>query len=362
MSKRIVPFLLIASLLLSLLGGCGSQKESAESGTKTAEQYEVQIAEMQKQIESLKAELEQVKGSAVSDEQTAADNSEASALSNIGTVNPDPENPDEAIQTSAEPLVEDTAEEEDRPQIVVFGDSLWDSYRDETGIAYLVSQYTNADVYNCAIGGTCASMEDWEDNHDYENWNSRSLMGMVNIATGKVDPEYLAGYVAGHVIDSIDFSKTDYFIIAYGLNDYFDSRPVSVSDQRLTDPHGYGGALRLAIEQLREYYPQAQILLISPTYCQFLKDGVMYTDSNMKDFGGGPLTAYANHCQFTAGLTNTLFIDGYNTLGINIYTAEDYLEDGVHLTAAGRELYAKAVSSCLKYGKPGEVSGNSIYY
>ena len=49
-------------------------------------------------------------------------------------------------------------------------------------------------------------------------------------------------------------------------------------------------------------------------------------------------------------------------MGINIYTADEYLEDGIHLTSAGRELYAKAVSSCLKYGKPGKVSGNSVYY
>ena len=63
-----------------------------------------------------------------------------------------------------------------------------------------------------------------------------------------------------------------------------------------------------------------------------------------------------------AEMANTLYIDAYSTMGINGYTAEDYLEDGVHLTEEGRTLYARAVSSCLKYGKPGEVSGNSVYY
>lgn len=82
----------------------------------------------------------------------------------------------------------------------------------------------------------------------------------------------------------------------------------------------------------------------------------------MKDFGGGSLTMYANVCRNVAEMQNTLYIDAYSTMGINIYTADEYLEDGIHLTSAGRELYAKAVSSCLKYGKPGKVSGNSVYY
>ena len=226
-----------------------------------------------------------------------------------------------------------------------------------------MSQYTGADVYNCAIGGTRATLKAGESSENYDTWDSTSLSGMVNVAIGKVDPEiFLKGYITGGIIRNIDFSKTDYFIIAYGLNDYFAGAPLNADNPNSWDAHGYGGALRFAVDRLRNAYPDAQILLISPTYCQFWKDGYMYTDSNMKDFGGGTLTDYANVCQNVAETQNTLFIDGYSTLGINTYTAEDYLEDGVHLTAAGRELYAKAVSSCLKYGKPGEVSGNSVYY
>ncbi|MBD5499581.1 MAG: hypothetical protein HDR10_00005, partial [Lachnospiraceae bacterium] len=38
------------------------------------------------------------------------------------------------------------------------------------------------------------------------------------------------------------------------------------------------------------------------------------------------------------------FFDAYLDLGIDGYTAEEYLEDGVHLTAAGRQLYADALA------------------
>lgn len=364
--RKSIAFLCTLMLFVSLLGGCGSSAET--SAEKSAAEYESEISQLQAQIQELQTQLSEYIPSEEAPSQEASDTQEE----NNGSIEIVEE---QASAQNAAPEEESTptepAENTDTPsndneelkQIVVFGDSLWDSTRDETGIAYLVSKYTGADVYNCAIGGTRASLKATESDIDYENWDSTSLVGMVNAAIGRVDPErFLEGYVAGGVFMNLDFSKTDCFIIAYGLNDYFANTPLNKEGGSSWDPHGYCGALRLAISNLRSYYPNARILLISPTYCQFWKDGYMYTDSNMKDFGSGTLTDYANACRNVAETQKTLFIDGYSTLGINSYTAEDYLEDGIHLTAAGRELYAKAVSSCLKYGKPGEVSGNSVHY
>ena len=365
--KTIALLLMISLLLVSVLSGCSS---GISDDTKA--EYENQIQQLQEEVNRLNEQLAQYTGSEATAESAAipAETAEIPAETASTVIIESTENT-ENVQES-QPLSDNsgTAEEtsentdsDDRMQIVVFGDSIWDSSRDETGVAYLVSQYMVADVYNCAIGGTRATLKAGESSENYDTWDSTSLSGMVNVAIGKVDPEiFLEGYITGGIIRDIDFSKTDYFIIAYGLNDYFAGAPLNADNPNSWDAHGYGGALRFAIDRLRNAYPNAQILLISPTYCQFWKDGYMYTDSNMKDFGGGTLTDYANVCQNVAETQNTLFIDGYSTMGINTYTAEDYLEDGVHLTAAGRELYAKAVSSCLKYGKPGEVSGNSVYY
>ena len=234
--------------------------------------------------------------------------------------------------------------------------------RGDTGIAAQVANYMNADVYNCAVGGSRATLKDGESPDNFEKWDSSSLMGMCNILAGKVDPEFLEGYPAGGVIRNVNPQTVDYYIIAYGLNDYFSGAPIAVEGSDSWDAHGYAGALRNAILLLSQISPQAKVLLISPTYCQFYKDGAMYTDSNMKDYGQGTLTQYANAARNVAETNNTLYIDAYSTMGITPYTADQYLEDGVHLTIEGRSLYAKAVASCLKYGKPGEVSGNSVYY
>lgn len=343
--KKSMSILLSLILLVIIpLSGCNITKSTTD-GPKTSVEYEAQIKQLQEEINDLKKELAQY-----------VHINESESTPAVETISAEESSAAEDESGSHEPT-------EEKKQVVVFGDSIWDSARDETGIAYLLSQYMNADVYNCAIGGTRATLKDGESPDNFENWDSTSLSGLVNVAIGTVDPEiFLEGYVAGGIIRNIDFSKTDYFVISYGLNDYFSGTPINADGGSSWDAHGYGGALRFAINRLNTKFPDAQILLISPTYCQFLKDGVMYTDSNMRDFGQGSLTQYANACRNVAETQNTLYIDAYSTMGINNYTAEDYLEDGIHLTAKGRDLYAKAVSSCLKYGKPGQVSGNSIYY
>lgn len=345
------------SLLMALIVGaaliltaCGEESgsQSSVSGQNmgsSVEELQAQIEALQEENAALRAQLEQYTSGQASSE-TAQEGTTEQTAETEST---------QETQTAEVP-------EEDKLNIVVLGDSIWDMDRGDTGIAAQVATYMNANVYNCAIGGTRASLKEGESDMNYDTWDSTSLTGMCYVLCDLVSPEFLEGYPAGGVIRNVDPSTVDFYIVAYGLNDYFAGAPIAVKDGDTYDAHGYAGALRNAVALLRSVSPNAQILLISPTYCQFYEDGYMVTDSNMRDYGNGTLTDYANACRNVSETENTLYIDAYSTMGINIYTAEEYLEDGIHLTEAGRALYAKAVSSCLKYGKPGEVSGNSIYY
>lgn len=351
-TKRIRGLLAILCIAVMMLTACGERTETTETEQGTEEDFQARIQALEEENAQLRAQLEQYMAA----EHTEGTQSAESQPAETQTAETQPAETQENRQEEAQP------QEEDKLNIVVFGDSIWDMDRSGTGIAAQVAEYMNANVYNCAIGGTRATMKDGESDVDYENWDSTSLTGMCYVMRGLVDTNFLEGYPAGGVIRNVDPKTVDYYIIAYGLNDYFSGAPIAVSDSDKYDPHGYTGALNNALELLKSASPDAQFLLISPTYCQFYEDGYMVTDSNMKDYGEGTLTDYANACRNVAEMSNTLYIDAYSTMGINIYTAEEYLEDGVHLTEAGRTLYARAVSSCLKYGKPGEVSGNSIYY
>ena len=344
-SRKVCRLLAILCIAVLALTACGDRTETTETEQETSSEEDLQarIQALEEENAQLRAQLEQYIGTV--SQPTEAQTAEAETTT------------EQETQTE-----EEQAEEEDKLNIVVFGDSIWDMDRGDTGIAAQLAGYMNANVYNCAIGGTRATLKDGESDMNYDTWDSTSLTGMCYVMRGMVDTNFLEGYPAGGVIRNIDPATVDYYIIAYGLNDYFSGAPIAVSGSDTFDPHGYTGALNNALELLKGASPNAQFLLISPTYCQFYENGYMVTDSNMKDYGQGTLSDYANACRNVAEMKGTLYIDAYTTMGINIYTAEEYLEDGVHLTEAGRTLYARAVSSCLKYGKPGEVSGNSVYY
>ena len=350
----LMALLLAAAMILTACSETGSTENQSSAAVETTESQEESgtIAELQAQIAALQAENEALRNQLHQYTEGQA-STETEQESTEQVTEPESE---------AETQPAEQPQEEDKLNIVVFGDSIWDMDRSETGIAAQVAEYMNANVYNCAIGGTRATLKDGESDVNYDTWDSTSLTGMCYVMRGLVDMNFLEGYPAGGVIRNVNPADVDYYIIAYGLNDYFSGAPIAVSGGDHYDPHGYTGALYNALELLKGASPNAQFLLISPTYCQFFFFFYMVTDSNMRNYGQGTLTDYANACRNVAEMSNTLYIDAYSTMGINIYTAEEYLEDGVHLTEAGRTLYARAVSSCLKYGKPGEVSGNSVYY
>lgn len=236
--------------------------------------------------------------------------------------------------------------DENRLQIVFLGDSILDGYRNETGIAYLTGVRCDADVYNLAMGGTTAALTAYE-SAEYAKWTSRSLQGVVHAICGNVDSSILDGYRAGEVFDTCDFSQTDYFVIEYGMNDFLSGLTMN-DEEDFYDEYTYVGALRIAIQKLRENFPEATIVLCSPNYAQFWGENREYLgDGNMVNNGGGTLVAYHRVCENVANDMHTLFLDGYNGIGLDAYTADDYLEDGIHLSQKGRDKYAEKLSEVI---------------
>ncbi len=231
-------------------------------------------------------------------------------------------------------------------QIVFLGDSILDGYRNDTGIASLTGVYCNADVYNLAMGGTTAALLE-DESAAYEEWTSRSLQGVVNVICGNVDRGLLDGYRAGEVFDSCNFENTDYFVLEYGMNDFLSCVPLS-GDDSFYDPFTYVGALRIAVQALRDKYPDAQIILCSPNYAHFWgQDGAYLGDGNMSSNGVANLVEYHRVCGNVANDMKTLFMNVYEGIGLDAYTADEYLEDGIHLSEKGRDEYAKKLSKII---------------
>ncbi|MCI2049623.1 MAG: SGNH/GDSL hydrolase family protein [Lachnospiraceae bacterium] len=227
-------------------------------------------------------------------------------------------------------------------QIVVFGDSQFDNARDGTGIAYLVSKYCQAKIYNCAMGGTAAATLPNEERYmTASNWTSRSFMGMVMCATGKVDPSFFKSYHSYDVYESCDLSKTDVFIVEYGANDYFQKSELSDLYRQDT----YVGALYSGITQLQKAYPNAKVILCAPTYAQFFGTGHKYLgDSNMTSNGIGTLYDYCCAACNVAQTMGISYMNAYDWLHMTSSNADDYLQDGLHLNENGRKVYAQMLS------------------
>lgn len=182
-----------------LFSACGN-KNAVNTDTDNVE-------ELKEQIESLMAENEELRQKLSQEGETEiASSGTEQAAAETGSA--------EQEETEGQ---EAEAPQEERKNIVVLGDSIWDMDRGDTGIAAQVAQYMNADVYNCAIGGSRATLKDGESPDDFENWDSTSLMGLVNVLAGKVEPDFLEGYPAGGVIRNVNPQTVDYYILAYGL-------------------------------------------------------------------------------------------------------------------------------------------------
>ncbi len=243
---------------------------------------------------------------------------------------------------------EDNVEEGNALQIVFLGDSIFDSSRDGTGIPYLTAIQCDADMYNLAIGGTRASLQ-YDESPDREQWTTQSLLSVVEVLRGKIPTDSFEGTRAKKLMDKtdVDWSNTDYFVVEYGMNDFLSAAPIS-AEETMFNLYSYSGALRYAVSNLLELANDATIILCCPNYAQFFNgDGAFIGDGNSLHNGYGTLADYAGICQYVAKEQGAVFFDAYLDLGIDGYTAEDYLEDGIHLTAEGRQLYADALAQMI---------------
>lgn len=241
-------------------------------------------------------------------------------------------------------------------QIVFMGDNILDSDRENGGVSSLISDACNARVYNMAIDGTTAAVLPDESN-DLETWQSRGLLGVVHAIAGDISPAIFEGYEAGEILEECDFSKTDYFVIEYGINDFLSGQvPQSIylADGSVLDMsivRTYVGALETAVALLHNHFPDAKILLIPPHFCNFFEDGKFIGDAYSLNYGHGRLIDFAKVAKYVEAQDKEGIVIFYDTIedsDINAYTADEYLEDGVHLSGEGRRVYADYASKLIK--------------
>lgn len=336
--RKICLFMTIASVLL-VISGCSRKAGELEIG-ENASADNIVITETGEVIEKQTSLPE---STPIQEEQ----NPEASP--EIITVDPEllvePTPADDGVQPQ-EAQVE--SYDDSRLQIVFMGDSIFASNNgDGTSIPERTAALCDANFYNLAIAGRTAAVLG-DEQFSWEEWESTGLLGIVYAVTGNISTDVFEGIAVKTILDDpyVDFSKTDYFVIEYGTNDFLNAVPLTYESWD-THARTYVGALGDAVSALKNYASDATIILCSPMYAQFFNENWMIGDGYSVNNGYGTLFDYKGKCEYVANEKQVLFFNAYQDLNITSYTADEYLEDGIHLTDAGRQLYADTLSRII---------------
>lgn len=208
--------------------------------------------------------------------------------------------------------------------MVFFGDSVLEYNAGSYSLPGVVEGFTGAQVYNCGQGGISAA----------ENANSKlSLNRMVNrfLQLDDSDLEGMDNYVKGlnKYRQEKHTGKKYCFVLNFGLNDYFSAHPVD-NPKDAYDAETYAGALRSGIRTLKEAYPDAQILLLAPTYTALFSGGTEILGKQ-----GSVLKDYVDAATLVASETDVIYINNYEDSGIGADTWWEYLADGTHPNERG---------------------------
>lgn len=228
---------------------------------------------------------------------------------------------------------------------VFFGDSVM-----EFGtIPTKVSEITGATTYNVGFGG-CRMTTTLDD-----NYNEMSMSKLAEtITTGDFSKlenasEILArqGDDNRHIVatlKSIDFSKIDIIVVAYGTNDL---SIANLGENDSYDTSTFKGAINNVIKLISTKYPHIKILFCTPIYRARMSVG----DGQDADVTPNPHGLYLK--QFVDAMIEVTAInhipcqDMYRNCGINKYNHVYYLSDGLHPNEKGDNLIAEKYSSFI---------------
>lgn len=244
--------------------------------------------------------------------------------------------------------------------VVCLGDSIIGNERDDTSITAVMEKILGTKVYNGAFGGTTMSCRSSEnrasmtedtlsmvqlaDSIAYEDYGVQNA-SVTAWAPMEYFPESMYGF------QDIDFQNVEVLVIEHGVNDYL----AGVALDNPEDPYDrytFGGALRSSLQILKENYPDMRIILATPVYCWYLREGVSCEE---RDFGGGLLEDYVNLELQIGREFGVEILDNYHDSGIGSTGTyeewEQYTVDGVHLNEEGRALIGRRLAEAVQRRK-----------
>jgi hypothetical protein len=215
-------------------------------------------------------------------------------------------------------------------EIVFFGDSIMGNYHGPLSIPGESASLSGADTYNLGVGGTCA-IRDFNKLVD-------AFLGSGSLSDIE-DKDFLSELERFE--NEHDENKELYFIVNYGVNDYFMGVPAHVNTGAPYSEYAYDSyeaSMTDGIIKLQSTYPNAKIIILSPIYTNYFEAG----ERIMSDVGA-PLQTYRDMGKFISEKLGTEWIDSLNLIEINEDNYETYLIDEVHPNFDGIYLISDSI-------------------
>lgn len=224
--------------------------------------------------------------------------------------------------------------------VVMFGDSIYGNFRDDTSISALIGNRFNVSCLNAGLGGTTMSYQEG-DSQVLAHENASSMVAITDaFVTGDFsyvlaaqparndgDLDYFDSAVES--ISQTDLSKARLIIIEQGLNDHFYQLPTG-EDIAENSVYDYKGAVSYVVMNMQKRYPDAKILLASPVY------------------GKEDISVYADIMKAVADKYGVYFCDMNAQNIVNAENLYDVTDDGTHLNEKGRQIYADVLGAYIE--------------
>lgn len=244
--------------------------------------------------------------------------------------------------------------------VVILGNSPFSDHRDsDGGVVSLASRMTDAVFYNCSVAGShlAAAKETFRAEEDpMDAFNLYWLTTLITLQntdiydsafavmgdTAPADARY-----AYETLSTLDFRNVDVLAIMYDASDYLEERPL-YNMLNTTDIQTFAGNMDASLELLCSTFPHLRIIVMSPTYAYYVDENGEYISSDIHKSTGYSLSTYAGNLEHIAYLHLVSYLDNiYGT--VNEDNADEYLEDHLHLNAAGRQKLAERFVYALEY-------------
>ncbi len=226
-------------------------------------------------------------------------------------------------------------------RLVFLGDSVIGNYTDSASIPGVVHGLSGAAVYNCGYGGNSAA-ESPDAPVSLPGIAQALVSGDLSALPQEIQvyqgvSSYLADYPPGSPSEGLCI------LISYGLNDYFCGYAVSSQDNPL-DTATYCGAVRTAVRTLQTGFPDAQIILLTPSYCYYFQGG-----TEPHGDGAYVLQDYVDAILSLSQELHLDVLDTYHDFGVDGGNWDSYLlPDQVHPNSSYRYLIGKGLLPLIR--------------